>query len=425
MKLAFTVIYVLLRSFARAQEGYAINDVTSDFQVNKILNYTESSTSFQHFKDRLLVIDFFGTWCIPCIKAVPKLSALQQKYKDQVRILLVSDEPVAKLESFIKKQANFTLPLIVDEQGIFTKLFKPPSYPYTVIVGQNGKIIAIPAQEDVTDTNINKWLVDQNTDIVSLRVKTSNVSSQAEIKENNTKNTGVEISQNKFVQLSQQLVYAAKTGDETSGLVSRLSDVSPGELMTTLRTDNDKKAFWINLYNAYTQLLLKNNPDSYKRRGKFFGSRQIKIAGHQLSLDDIEHGILRRSKIKWSLGHLNKLFPGKTEKQWRVEHLDYRLHFALNCGARSCPPIAFYKPETIDQQLDLATKAYLAGEAEYDKSTNIIKLPALMGWFRKDFGGKKGMIGLLEKISVLPAGKKQKVKFKAYDWSLYLQNYKS
>ena len=235
----------------------------------------------------------------------------------------------------------------------------------------------------------------------------------------------VETSQNKLVQLSQEFMYAAKTGEETAGFIMQLQQLSMDNLQSTIKTDDEKKAFWINLYNAYTQVALKKNPEQYKKRGKFFGSKQIEIAGKQFSLDDIEHGILRRSKIKWSLGHLNKLFPGKTEKALRVDKLDYRLHFALNCGAKSCPPIAFYKPENINQQLDLATKAYLQGEAEYDEATNTVKLPTLMSWFRRDFGGKKKMIALLQQLSIVPADTKPKIKFKTYDWTLYLQNYKS
>jgi hypothetical protein len=106
-------------------------------------------------------------------------------------------------------------------------------------------------------------------------------------------------------------------------------------------------------------------------------------------LDDIEHGILRRSKVKWSFGYFNKLFPSAFEKKHRVDTLDYRIHFSLNCGAISCPPIAFYKPEQLDKQLEVATKVYLSGEAAYNEADNTVALPALMGWFRGDFGGKK------------------------------------
>lgn len=422
MKIFALAISLLISSLVISQSGYMVNDATKNFPVNKILNYTTPSSTFQQLNNKLLVVDFFGTWCIPCIKALPKLSALQEKYKGQINIILVSDEPEEKLKTFISKQKDFTLPVIVDEQAIFTKLFQPPAYPYTAIVGKNGKVLAISAQDEMNEVSIEKWLKEQKSDNVRMPTK-SGIDSTVTSQINSEKNI-VEKSQNKLVQLSQEFMYAAKTGEPTTTFISSLMNLTLDELTTTIRTDSEKKAFWINLYNAYTQVALKNNPEQYNSRSKFFGNEFIEVAGKKLSLDDIEHGILRRSKIKWSLGYFNKLFPNKTEKRVRVDKLDYRLHFALNCGAKSCPPIAFYKSENIDQQLDLATKTYLTGEAEYDAATNIVKLPTLMSWFRRDFGGKKKMIELLKQLSIIPVDKNPKVKFKSYDWTLYLENYK-
>ena len=422
MKVFAIAISLLFSSLAMSQSGYKVNDAPTTFQVNKILSYTLSSSTFQQLNDKLLVVDFFGTWCIPCIRALPKLSALQEKYKGQINIILVSDEPEEKLLAFIGKQKDFALPVIVDEQAIFTKLFQPPAYPYTAIVGKNGKVLAISAQEEMNEISIDKWLKEQESNNV-MRMTKPDTDSAVTSSINIEKNI-VEKSQNKLVQLSQEFMYAAKTGEQTTSFIASLKNLSLDELTATITTDNEKKAFWINLYNAYTNTALKNNPDQYSKRGKFFGNEFIEIAGKKFSLDGIEHGILRRSKIKWSLGYFNKWFPNKTEKRLRVDKLDYRLHFALNCGAKSCPPIAFYKSETIDQQLDLATKAYLTGEAEYDAVTNIVKLPTLMSWFRRDFGGKKKMIELLKQLSIIPVDKNPKVKFKSYDWTIYLENYK-
>lgn len=422
MKLAFVVIFAGLSFVVKAQQGYSLNDMTGDFPITKILNHSSASSSFQQFNEKLLVIDFFGTWCVPCVRALPKLSALQEKFNNQINILLVSEEAQTKLENFIKKQTTFIFPIVVDEEKSFIKRFQPPSYPYTVIVAKNGKVIAIPSQEEMTEDNIGKWLKAQDAEPA---INSTNKTEPAPVSSGDDNKTETEAPKNKLVQLSQEFMYAAKTGDETAGFVMQLKQLSMVDLQVIIKTDDDKKAFWINLYNAYTQAALKKNPEQYKSRGKFFGSKKIEIAGKQVSLDDIEHGILRRSKIKWSLGHLNKLFPGKTEKALRVDKLDYRLHFALNCGAKSCPPIAFYKPENINQQLDMATKAYLRGEAEYDEATNSVKLPTLMSWFRRDFGGKSKMIELLQQLSIVPAEKKPKIKFKEYDWTLYLQNYKS
>lgn len=227
-----------------------------------------------------------------------------------------------------------------------------------------------------------------------------------------------------LVQASQKILLAAKRHEATDSLTAVLNLVSDGELQKQLADDNHKKVFWINLYNAYTQILLYGHPELYQKKSAFFGSRQVHIAGRDLSLDDIEHGILRRSKAKWSLGYFNKLFPSSFEKKHRVDKVDYRIHFSLNCGAKSCPPIAFYRPEQLDKQLDIATKTYLKGESEYDTAVNIIYLPTMMSWFRGDFGGKNKMKELLKKIEVLSPGQDPAVKFKKYDWNLFLENYK-
>jgi hypothetical protein len=231
-------------------------------------------------------------------------------------------------------------------------------------------------------------------------------------------------SANSYVRLSQEFVYAAKTGDEVKMLVDSLQSLDLTALQAGLPTDGEKKAFWINLYNGYTQAFLRQSPELYKQRNRFFKAKQIKVGGNAFSLDDIEHGILRRSKIKWSLGYLNKLFPGKKERALRVDSVDYRIHFALNCGARSCPPIAFYAPERLEQQLEMATQSYLQSEVEVQDEGRTVRLPAIMSWFRGDFGGKRGMRRLLlqHQFDIHPSAR---IRFKDYDWNLHLDNFKN
>lgn len=227
-----------------------------------------------------------------------------------------------------------------------------------------------------------------------------------------------------YVKLSEHFLYAAKTGEGTSFYVDSLKNLDAQNLASELNTDDKRKAFWLNLYNAYTQVFLKKNPDQYKTRNSFFSKKQIDVAKHEISLDEIEHGILRHSKIKWSEGYLGKLFPSSFEKKFRVEKLDNRIHFALNCGAKSCPPIAFYDPQKIDRQLNMAEKTYLKGESTYDSTQNMVNVPALMGWFRGDFGGKKGIRKILEKNNIIPQNSDPKIHFNKYDWTLYLNNFK-
>jgi hypothetical protein len=227
-----------------------------------------------------------------------------------------------------------------------------------------------------------------------------------------------------YIQVSQDLLFAAKTDDSTHTYTNILAAAPEGELAAQLNTDDHRLAFWLNIYNAYTQFTLKKNPDKYKKRTAFYKEKMIVIAGKKLNLDRVEHGILRHSQVKWGLGYIGKLFPNAFEKRFRVQQRNWRIHFALNCGAKSCPPIAFYKPEQIGQQLKLSTLNYLKSDCSYDSVTNRVGVPVLMSWFRGDFGGKKKILPLLREYKVIPENATPKVYFKKYDWDLYLDNYK-
>ncbi|RTY86520.1 DUF547 domain-containing protein [Flavobacterium sp. RSP15] len=228
-----------------------------------------------------------------------------------------------------------------------------------------------------------------------------------------------------YIKMSQKFIESAKFQDDsTAYFIEKFATADENILKKQLINDNSKKAFFINLYNGFTNNALKKNPEKYKNRNKFFKSKQFVLAGHKISLDIIEHGFLRRSSIKWSLGKMNKIFPSKLEKDFRVEKVDYRIHFSLNCGAKSCPMIAFYDPAKIDAQLDTATKSYLTGDASYDATKNILSLPVLMSWFRGDFGNKKGILKICENLKIIPENTNPKLKYNKYDWTLYLENFK-
>ncbi len=218
--------------------------------------------------------------------------------------------------------------------------------------------------------------------------------------------------------LSQNLLLSEKLGTTDETLWKALAAVPINQLHEQLSSDNDKKSFWVNIYNAATQRALNTDSSSYENRSKFFKEDNILVAGVSLSLDDIEHGILRKSSVKWSLGYWQNWFAGKFEKSSRVKTVDARIHFALNCGATSCPPIRFYEPGIINQQLDMATESFLTTTSKYDASNNQVIVSPLMSWFRGDFGGRKGTIKLLEKFGVIPKGVKPSIKYATYDWTV-------
>ncbi len=187
-------------------------------------------------------------------------------------------------------------------------------------------------------------------------------------------------------------------------------------------TGDGRLAFWINTYNAATQDALRADPERFENRRRFFSTPIVTVGGTELSLDTIEHGILRRSQWKYGLGYLPDPFPSTFVRRHRVEELDPRIHFALNCGAAACPAIAPYDPERIDEQLDDATETYLRSETVNNEGT--VRVPRLLLWYRGDFGGGSGIRQLLRKHGVIDAGANPSIRYRAYDWSLALDAFR-
>jgi len=191
------------------------------------------------------------------------------------------------------------------------------------------------------------------------------------------------------------------------------------QLQNELKTDDAKKSFWINVYNAYFQLLI----GKYKGQRKgLFSKKEIFIAQTRFSLDDIEHGILRKYTWKWSLGYIPDPFVSLLTRNLAVEKTDYRIHFALNCGVKSCPPIAFYIFNNIDKQLNDAMFSFLISETTINNQTKIIKTSKLLHWYKGDFGGSKGIKTIISKVFESDLTK-YKLVYNKYNWESQLENY--
>lgn len=224
------------------------------------------------------------------------------------------------------------------------------------------------------------------------------------------------------VKLSEELLAAVKVGNPSDDLESTLASLPESAMEAGLPDQASRLVFWINLYNAFFQVHVKRHPELAGSKLKLYTRRYFTVAGQRLSLDDIEHGMLRKSQLKLALGYLRNPFPGAFERRFRVLERDARIHFALNCGAKSCPPIYFYSIDEVDEQLELATKSFLSQEARYDDSTQTLHTTMLFRFYAGDFGSRPGIKQFHLKYGIIPDTQVQ-IKWNRYDWDLHLDNY--
>lgn len=222
--------------------------------------------------------------------------------------------------------------------------------------------------------------------------------------------------------LSEQFLTSIKNGKETNDLRAKLYAFSLEDLESGLKSDAQKLAFWVNIYNGYIQVILSEHPEKYDDRREFFKAEQIPIAGRLVSFAKIEHGIIRKSQWALGLGKFRKWFPNKFERKLRVDKRDYRIHFALNCGAKDCPPVAVYDSDRLDEQFNKGTEMYLKKSSEFNKEKNEVGVTSLFSWFRGDFGSKNGVKKILKGQDIIPSFDVD-IAYKNYDWTLDLDNW--
>jgi len=201
----------------------------------------------------------------------------------------------------------------------------------------------------------------------------------------------------------------------------------------TLFSEDQRKAFFINIYNSLTvhamvhQARTGSLPDSPKEVPGFWKLHCYQIGESIYTLDEIEHGVLRANKGHPSAGREEF---GQADHRLKValKTLDPRIHFALNCGALSCPPIRIYTGDKIDRQLQQATQSFLVQEVTVVKKGGEqfeVVMSKLFLWYGADFGtNHREMLEWVAKNfgdsngAILEALQGQfHVTFKDYDWA--------
>lgn len=175
-----------------------------------------------------------------------------------------------------------------------------------------------------------------------------------------------------YVTPEGQVRYAALKQDpeDLEAFLAEVAAVSPVNHPERFPTNDHKIAYWINAYNAFVlKSVIEDYPmETVIRLGTlwgvlFFKRSKHEAGGREYSLDDIEHGILRRQ------------FP------------EPRIHFALNCASTSCPVLRGepYRAEPLDAQLDAQARDFIRKQQNVWLRGNVLFLSKIFDWYQEDF----------------------------------------
>jgi Protein of unknown function, DUF547 len=159
--------------------------------------------------------------------------------------------------------------------------------------------------------------------------------------------------------------------------------------------------FYINAYNAWIlhEALAKYPTKSVKDvLFTFFTGKRITVAGQQTSFNALEKETIR-SKFS-----------------------EPRVHFALNCASRSCPPLnrEAFAADKLDAQFEKLAKGYVNSEkgVKYNAAAKTAELSKIFDWYKDDFKGEGGALAFINKRRGTPIPNDAKISYQDYDWGL-------
>ena len=204
----------------------------------------------------------------------------------------------------------------------------------------------------------------------------------------------------KHVSSTGKVSYTGFKSDQTK-LDAYLSNLSTASVPSN---QDEALALWINAYNAYTvKLIISNWPvSSIKDVSAKVGSSTpwdysfAQVAGKTYTLNQIEHEIIR--------------------KQFN----EPRIHFAVNCAAKSCPPLLnrAYTGAKLKQQLANQTKKFVNNPASNTLGSSAVSLSKIFEWFKDDFTKNGTLISFINQYSDAKISESASVKFNEYIWTL-------
>jgi ribosomal protein S18 len=162
---------------------------------------------------------------------------------------------------------------------------------------------------------------------------------------------------------------------------------------------NKQLAFWINVYNANTiKLIVDNYPTESinKVAAKPWDKPIAKIGDKTYTLNQIENEIIR-----------------PTFKEPRI-------HFAVNCAAKSCPRLLneAFAPEKLESQLEKMAKAFVNNKEANTLEEKKVELSNIFNWYKADFDASGGVIAFINKYSDIKIKDNAKISYKDYNWNL-------
>lgn len=200
------LIVITMAFLTTSKEGYGVNHLiyskhnafNPDTSINigqkvpdllffNVINYKDSTVRLSDLHGKAVIIDFWATWCLPCVKMLPLLEEIQRNHPDDLQIISVTTEQANRIESFFErmkqsnnKESKISFISATEYKGKKSNLYLKRYFPHNIVphyvwIDRNGIVRAITGSEEMTEANIQSFLNGQN---LNLNQKVDSVSTR-------------------------------------------------------------------------------------------------------------------------------------------------------------------------------------------------------------------------------------------------------
>ncbi len=163
---ALVIILTNALSYAQSPDNKAVHkgQPVPDVPIGKTIGFTGPETKISDFRGKLLILDFWDTWCGACVKALPRLDSLQRRFGNKICILPVTDQKGDQIRSFLKTFYHLQAMTSVVEDHKLASLFPHRLLSHEVWISPDGKLLGTTYVDMVTDQYINLVLQGKRPD---------------------------------------------------------------------------------------------------------------------------------------------------------------------------------------------------------------------------------------------------------------------
>lgn len=179
MQKTIMLIFAIVIIYSCKQDTIPVNETEAQigFKVpniafKQLLNDTETQSSLYDYTEDLIILDFWATWCGPCITSFPKMSKLQEEFGTQLKVIAVTDESPERIEAFLKNRPQ-QFSMAIDNDTSINSYFTHVYIPHYVILDKNKVVKAIVDSDFITKENITKLISGEE---VTFKEKKENIS---------------------------------------------------------------------------------------------------------------------------------------------------------------------------------------------------------------------------------------------------------